>query len=393
MRKDGRAPIEGTAAQGVLLCLLSTLNIAAALAIAPVLPAMTKAFAADPNVAAKVLGVQALPAFIVALTAYVWGRVADVTGRKRLLLLSLLLYLFCGLAPFFLHSLNVILISRIGVGLAESGFMTVSTALIGDYFKGKRREHWLVVQTSTASISAIFLTLAGGALGNFGWRFPFVIYALPLIFLPLVLVMIREPVHEPHDKAQGFPWGRVMPLYALAFVAALFFMIPPIQTPFILTGRGVTAPQSIGMISAAAALAVPLGGVLFRITGRLKLGWILSFAFALIGAGLMLIVTTTALFQTVAGIVVMSLGCGLILPAVLTAIMAHLSFRFRGQGTGGWQTFFFLGQSLSPVLILTLNGRFGGLDHALRLVGAGAVLCLFLSLIGAIIGAGDKATA
>jgi MFS family permease len=379
----------GTVAQGVLLCLLATLNVAAALVIAPVLPSMVEAFASDPDAKTKVLLAQALPALVLAITALVAGRIADKTGRKRLLLVSLVVYLICGLAPFFLSSLNQILVSRIGVGLAESGFMTASTTLIGDYFKGPRRTHWLVMQTSTASVSAILLTLIGGVLGDMGWRYPFIIYALPVLFLPLVIVMIKEPTVESEDLAvKGFPWGQVLPFYGIAFIAALFFMIPPIQTPFLLTERGTTEPRIIGLISAAATIAVPIGSFAFKALSRLSIAWILGIAFGLIAAGLGLVVFDRALPFTIAGIVTGSFGCGIILPALLTTIMSRLSFVYRGLGTGGWQMAFFLGQSFSPLVVLFLSAKLAGLDGAMSTMAIAGGVCFAFSMLCALSGLG-----
>ena len=56
------------------------------------------------------------------------------------------------------------------------------------------------------------------------------------------------------------------------------------------------------------------------------------------------------------------LGCGITLPAILTSIMAKLSFDQRGRGTGGWQTAFFVGNFLSPVIVLGLTAKLGKLD-------------------------------
>lgn len=327
-------PKTGTAAQGLLLCLLSTLSVAATLLISPILPMIIAAFPDDPQAATKVILALSVPALVVAVTAPFAGRIVETTGRKTVLILSLVLYLVCGLAPFFLNDLNHIIATRVGVGLAESGFMTASTTLIGDYFKGARRQHWLVVQTSTASVAAVVMMAVGGALGEFGWRYPFVVYALPLLFIPLVLVLIREPKAEAHEVGGKFPWWKVIPLYVLGLFVAILFFVVPIQTPFVLTARGMGSAQLIGLTSAAGGIAVPIGGLIFQKLSRLNLFQVLAIAFALIMMGLLLFVGNGSYGVTCAGIVIASLGCGMTLPAVLTSIMAKLDFEQRGRGTG-----------------------------------------------------------
>lgn len=376
---------DGNAAQGILLCLLSTLSVAAALLIAPVLPAIATAFASDPNAQTKTILALAVPALVVAVTAPFAGGLVDRAGRKGVLLLSLVLYLACGLAPFILTNLDHILLSRVGVGLAESGFMTASTTLIGDYFKGPRRENWLVVQTGTASVAAVVLTAVGGLLGQYGWRAPFAVYGLALLFIPMVMLLIREPKHEKAELVQRFPLGRVLPLYVIGLVIAILFFIVPIQTPFLLTERGMGAPQIIGLTSAVGGIAVPLGGLIFKILSKWKLSQHLLLAFVLIAGGLFLFVGDGRYAVTCAGIVMTGLGCGITLPAVLTAIMARLSFEQRGAGTGGWQTAFFLGNFISPVLVLALTAQLHGLSTALLAIGAAAGAAAVLSLIAALV--------
>ena len=379
---------QGNAGQGILLCMLSTLSVAAALLIAPVLPKIIAAFPNDPAANTKVILALAVPALVVALTAPFAGRFADATGRKGLLLASLVLYLFCGLAPFLLNDLNAIIASRVGVGLAESGFMTASTTLIGDYFKGPRRENWLVVQTSIASVSAVVLAAVGGILGDLGWRVPFLIYGAPILFIPLVLLLIREPKQDATDVETGkFPFLAVMPLYAVGLIAAILFFIIPIQTPFMLTARGMGSTQVIGLTSAMGGIAVPLGGLVFKLLGRLKLLQHLALAFALIAGGLYLFVGNGTYPVTCAGIVLTGLGCGITLPAILTNIMARLSFAQRGRGTGGWQTAFFLGNFISPVLVLGLTAKFHTLDQAMLILSAASGVLLGLSLLGVVIAA------
>ncbi|EGF91018.1 major Facilitator Superfamily protein [Asticcacaulis biprosthecium C19] len=376
---------EGTAAQGLLLCLLSTLSVAAALLIAPVLPAIAAAFPDDPMAQTKSILALAVPALVVALTAPLAGWITDKAGRKGVLLLSLVIYLVCGLAPFFLTSLDHIILSRVGVGLAESGFMTASTTLLGDYFKGARRENWLVVQTGTASVAAVVLVAIGGVLGEFGWRVPFMVYGLGLLFIPLVMLLISEPKHEVSETRTRFPLGKVFPLYVIGLFAATLFFLIPIQTPFLLTERGMGAPQMIGLTSAIGGIAVPVGGLIFKLTARWKLSQHLVLAFVMIAGGLFLFVGDGSYPVTCAGIVITGLGCGITLPAVLTAIMARLDFAQRGAGTGGWQTAFFLGNFISPVLVLALTAQLHGLGAAIQALGAAAVAAAVLSLIAALL--------
>lgn len=377
----------GNNLQGTVLALLATLGVAAALLLAPILPQIIAAFPDDPNAELKVILALAAPSLVVAFTAPFIGRVVERFGRKPVLVTALTLYLCCGTAPFFLDTLEAIILTRLGVGLGEAGVMTASTTLIGDYFKGERRERWLVVQTGVAAISAVFFSLVAGSLGELGWRFPFLVYAMPLFYIPFVIFGMPEPKPEASSGSSGswndFPWRRVLPLYAIGLPAALLFFVVPIQTPFLLTERGFGSPQLIGQVAAIGGIGVTAGGFLFKSLDRLSLFQNLTIAFVLIASGLGIFAGADSYLLTVVGVIVASLGCGMTLPAILTSLMNALSFNERGRGTGGWQTVFFVGNFLSPISVLAATALLGGLETALLalavLSGAGAVLCLLAS--------------
>src|SRR3712207_4922103 len=56
------------------------------------------------------------------------GRIVDRVGRKRLLVGALVGYAFVGTAPLWLPSLQLIVASRVLLGLAEAAIMTCCTA-------------------------------------------------------------------------------------------------------------------------------------------------------------------------------------------------------------------------------------------------------------------------
>jgi MFS family permease len=364
--------------QGLLLACLSGLSVAATLLLAPSLPKIIAHFAADPAVQPKVIFMLTLPALIVGLLAPVIGRVLDGFNRKGLLLASLLFYGVCGMAPLLLTSLNQILLSRVGVGLAEAGVMTASTTMIGDYFQGTARQHWLVVQTAAASIAAILFMGLGGALGDVSWSAPFAVYGVAFVAALLCAVLLFEPSAHADEAVAGqrFPWRAVMPLYAVAFFGAILFFVVPIQTAFLLTAHGISSARTIGLTAAVGSIAVPLGSLYFKRFAAQKLTALLAQAFLLIATGLTLFASTDAYWLTFAGVVVTSFGSGIFLPAMLTVIMSHLPFPLRGRGTGGWQMAFFLGNFVSPLMVMGLGKAAGGLVPAILAMAAAAAVAM-----------------
>jgi len=117
-----------------------------------------------------------LPALCVALLAPVAGTVVDFFGRRRTLIVGLLIYAVVGVLPVFLESLSTIIASRIALGIVESAIVTASTTLIGDYFHGESRKKCLRTRRRWPRCPPSCWPV-GGALGNLGWRGPFLAYA------------------------------------------------------------------------------------------------------------------------------------------------------------------------------------------------------------------------
>jgi MFS family permease len=104
-------------------------------------------------------------------------------------------------------------------------------------------------------------------------------------------------------------------------------------------------------------------------------------AFLLMAIGFGIVSQTTNYALLLAGIVVGSLGAGVALPLMLTAIMERLPFDQRGRGTGGFQTAFFLGNFVSPIIVIALTAAGAGLSGSIGIIGIVALI-LALAAIG-----------
>jgi MFS family permease len=193
--------------QAVVLLLSSCMSVLGAVLLAPVLPAIQDAFAGTPGVEALTPVVLTAPALVIGLTAVFAGRVVDRLGRKRLLVGSLVLYGLAGTAPLWLSSLQLIVASRVLVGLTEAAVMTCCTTLLADYFHGAKRDRILGLQTVYTTVAATVLFGLGGALGAHSWRTPFWLYT---VSLPLAVLAARY-VWQPAPRAAS-PRGGLPPL-------------------------------------------------------------------------------------------------------------------------------------------------------------------------------------
>src|SRR5215210_2543060 len=200
--------------QALVLLLSSCLAILGAVLLAPVLPAIQDAFADTAGVEALTPIVLTAPALVIGLTAPFAGRVVDRAGRKRLLVAALVVYAFVGTAPLWLPSLQLIVVSRVLVGLTEAVIMTCCTTLLADYFHGSQRERYFGLQVVFTTVAATVFFAVGGALGAQNWRTPFWLYAvsLPLAFLAARYIWQPAPqaraAAHPHTLPP-LPWRRL----------------------------------------------------------------------------------------------------------------------------------------------------------------------------------------
>ena len=387
--------------QSLLLLFGSCLPVLGAVLLAPVLPRMQEHFAETPGAAVLVPIALTLPALVIALLAPFAGIIADRVGRKALLLWAMLLYSLCGMLPLWLDSLPAIVLSRGGIGLAEAAIMTCCTTLMGDYYQGARRERLFALQMVATSLSAALFIAVGGVLGESGWRTPFALYAVGLLLLPLMARWLWEPLAQrlPEPTAvlnRSMPWASLAPLYALALLAGLSLFVVPVQAGYLLNLLHIDGPQQIGMTMGANQLGVLAGALGFRLLGGWRRHYLLALAFVLAGGGGALMAGASSHTQVVLAVSLNGLGVGLMLPTLITWIMAQVDVTQRGRAAGGFTAAIFAGEFISPLVVLAISGALGGtLPLALAVVATlqllVAVACLGLQrLAGRVLVTGDS---
>lgn len=370
----------------ILLILTAIMPTMGIVALVPVLPLLLREFAAVPGSAVLVPVALTIPALCIALFSPVAGALSDRLGRKPVLLGALLVYGAVGALPLVLHDLIAIIAARAVLGLAEAAIMTVSTAMLGDYFEGPRRERWIAIQMAAVSVSAIALVAIGGALGEaLGSRGPFLLYLVALPIAAAVAAMLFEPVQRARGTATKvrLPMGAILPVLLITVAVGVLFYTIIVQVGPIVERSGVTSPALIGLAAAGTNLGVAIGSILF---GRLK-------AHAgprLLAAGLALVAlgyAGAALapgFGPITGFAILAcIGSGLMLPNMLAWVMRRLPAAARGSGTGAWTGAFFLGQFAAPLIASLLAPATGGLSQTLLLYTglalAGALAALIAS--------------
>ena len=358
--------------QALVLLLSSCLAVLGAVLLAPVLPRIQDAFADTPGVEALTPIVLTAPALVIGLTATFAGRIVDRLGRKRLLVGALVVYAFVGTAPLWLPSLELIVVSRVLVGLTEAAIMTCCTTLLADYFHGSQRDRYFGLQVVFTTVAATIFFGVGGALGAQNWRAPFWLYAvsLPLAFLAARYIWQPAPqaLHRT-GKLPALPWRQLAAPVGVTLLGGLIFYVLIVELSFKLDSIGVESPATIGAASAVASLGTAVGAFLFGRLAKLGPATTVPLSFGISGVGLVGLALAPSVPLVVVAAVVTGFGNGLLLPSLLTWALGSLTFEQRGRGTGVWTSALFIGQFVAPLVVLALAGAIGGLTSALLVLG------------------------
>jgi MFS family permease len=336
------------------------MTVMAGATIAPSLPEMKAAFPNNPSAETLVKLILTIPGLFIAISAPISGWIIDRYGRIKLLVTALLLYGIGGTSGLYLNTLAEIIVGRALLGIAVGGIMTTAVALIGDYFDGPQRQSFLGVQASIMALSGTLFITLGGALADISWRYPFLIYALAFIAVPLVLIFLKEPVRDlsvqtntnaPKAKIPKLTWT----IYALSFIGMTVFYMMPVQVPFLVKNIGVTGNAEAGY---ALGTVMLVGGTVSfnfkRIKDRLTHYQIYGVSFLAIGLGYAILNYATSYVTLFPGLIIAGIGSGLIMPNSNLCLVSMAPPAVRGRVLGLLTTFFFMGQFLSPIIFQPL---------------------------------------
>src|SRR5688500_11187933 len=265
------------------------MSVLGAVLLAPVLPAIEDAFAGTPGVEALTPIVLTAPALVIGLTAMIAGRIVDRVGRKRLLVVALVVYAVVGTAPLWLPSLQLIVVSRVLVGLTEAAIMTCCTTLLADYFHGSKRDRYFGLQVVFTTVAATIFFALGGALGAQNWRTPFWLYAVSLPLAFFAARYIWQPAPQALNrtgKLPALPWRQLAAPVGATLLGGLVFYVLTVELSCKLDDIGVESPATIGAVSAVASLGTAVGAFLFGRLAKLGPATTVPLSFAVSGAGL-----------------------------------------------------------------------------------------------------------
>jgi predicted MFS family arabinose efflux permease len=314
------------------------------------------------------------------------GLLAARFGERRVMIWAAVAFGLAGCVASVLDSLYAILASRVLLGLAVAATSTLATVILTKLYVGEARNRWLGYYGTTGALISLILIPFCGFLGAINWRLVFLTHALGFALAVLFAVALppdRSPTAPIRPTGETAPRVRApVPwmLIAIGLACGSVSTSASLFLPFHLAGMGVTDSSKMGMLLLPAALASALSAFAFgRVRSRLSPSGTFALAFSLAGTGLVIVALTGSLNLVIAGLTLLGLGTGMVVPNLFSIAATRGAETDRSRLFGFTKGAYFAGPMLSQ-LILEPVLRYSNAAAAILALGIFAALLTLWSI-------------
>ena len=132
------------------------------------------------------------------------GPLSDRSGRKKILILSLILYMVSSAGCAVTTSVYLLILMRIIQGIGAGGMVSLSIAIIKDCFEGQTRATALAVVQSMSVIAPIAAPVLGALIIQIStWRTVFLVLAAISAACLITTFFFEESIHEDEINQGG----------------------------------------------------------------------------------------------------------------------------------------------------------------------------------------------
>jgi MFS family permease len=335
------------------------------LAILPAMPARGGFFSDgghDGTLIAQ--NVTTISALAMALGGPLVGWLSDRVGKRRVLLVSTLVFALAGAAGAYAPDLWTLLGLRALLGVAAAGYTTIAISLIGDYYPDPIARDkligWFTVVGGAGSLAV--LAAAGWMTKTGGWHAPFAMYlsGLPL-FLIALFTVTNPPVAavDPVTGSSGSIRG-AFGIYALIILISISMYTVTIQGTFLMNQEGITDPTVQANVMMLTSIGTVIGAYAFQYV-RPAFGFSLTLAltWTLMALGNAGFASTLNVYLLAACAGLIGIGSGFTTPLMTTAVLGAVPPSASARAVGLSMGCLFLGQFLHPPALAPLREAFG----------------------------------
>ena len=386
-----RAKGDANWVQGVLLAMIPAMVVMTMITVIPIIPKLSVVFAKTPDKSVLVPMIVVLPILAIAFSSIAAGMLGERVGRRRLLEISTALFAVSAIMPFWLDSIPAILLTRAVAGIALGAMATSGVGLTGDYFSGASRQRWLAIQGGAAAAAGVMTSAIAGALGDISWRLPFLLLAAGFpLFLALILLPARHASHpdtqhreeEAEQRATGqISWAALAAIFALGTSASLIIFPPAYELGLVLQERKLGSSTLAGLATAVLAAGSIAGAMGLMFLRRLSAPGKVAMAFAVSGAGMLLVSSASGIAMIMVGAIAVGIGQGMVGPVLSGWLLDRTPAPARGRMVGIFNTIFWSAQFAGPLIAGWIAARSASTASSLvyyELASAAAAACVIV---------------
>lgn len=376
----------------VVLIISGMMTVMAGALISPTLPVIQSYFSSVPSIELITPLVLTIVALSCLVFAPVIGYLIDRTSKRKIFLISLLLFALSGSAGLYLNSVWMLVASRVILGLAVAGISACTLTLAGDYFAGSERTKLISIITAFMSLGGMIFVPLSGYLTLFSWHLPFAVYFFPLLILPMAFIAIPNPKRDTNTEkiTSQIPAEEktlkktiVVLIYALGFSSMAFLYIMTVQIPFYIKAIAIGTSFISGIVIATLCLFETVSALIYGRTS-IRPSYVVGAFFLLESLGFFILSLASSIWMFIGGAILVGSGIGLMVPATNTWITVNTPVTSRGKYVGGLVALFYLGQFSAPFLVSPLIA-FSGYSAPNGLFAVLGILCIIFFMLNIII--------
>ena len=138
-----------------------------------------------------------------AVTTPVWGKLADLFDKKKLLLMAIAIFVIGSAAAGLAGSITMLVVARVIQGVGMGGLMALAQTILGTIIPPRERGRYAGYMGAVMAVATSVGPLLGGLIVDaFGWRWCFLI-PVPLSILAAILIV--RTLHLPESTRETAP--------------------------------------------------------------------------------------------------------------------------------------------------------------------------------------------
>jgi EmrB/QacA subfamily drug resistance transporter len=168
-----------------------------------------------------------------------FGRLSDITGRKKIFSAGILLFTITTALIVTINSINTLILLRILQGISSAMIFGTSMAIITSVFGPGERGRAMGINITATYLGLSLGPVIGGLLTQYmGWRSIFA-FLLPFGIISIILIRIKIKTEWSEAEGERFDW-RGSIIYGLALAGLMYgFSVLPSITGWVFIGTGI----------------------------------------------------------------------------------------------------------------------------------------------------------